>query len=46
MVFNFDHTGVTMFLILITRKFKTDVKRLKEVFNKWQVAFKQRGWLP
>ena len=22
------------------------MKRLKEVFNKWQVAFKQRGWLP
>lgn len=47
MVFNFDHNWCNnVFDIDNLENLKTDVKRLKEVFNKWQVAFKERGWLP
>ncbi len=47
MVFNFDHNWCNnVFDITDLKALKTDVKRLKSVFNKWQIAFKDKGWLP
>lgn len=47
MVFNFDHNWCNnLHEIKDYKELKTDVLRLKQVFNKWQVAFKERGWLP
>jgi len=47
MVFNFDHNWCNNIDdVLSTKKLVTDVLRLKRVFDKWQSAFKDTGWLP
>jgi len=47
MVFNFDHNWCNnLFEVTNPKKLKTNVKQLKETFNRWQEAFKEDGWLP
>lgn len=47
MVFNFDHNWCNnLHDIDNLDDLKTDVLGLKRVFNKWQTAFKDKGWLP
>ncbi|AUD63330.1 glucohydrolase [Tenericutes bacterium MO-XQ] len=47
MVFNFDHNWCNnLFEVTNPKKLKTNVKQLKETFNRWQEAFKEGGWLP
>lgn len=47
MVFNFDHNWCNnLFEVTNPKKLVTNVKALKETFNKWQEAFKENGWLP
>jgi len=47
MVFNFDHNWCNnLHEISNYQDLKTDVLRLKSVFNKWQTAFSEKGWLP
>ncbi|AUD65523.1 glucohydrolase [Tenericutes bacterium MZ-XQ] len=47
MVFNFDHNWCNnLFEITNPKKLITNVKSLKEAFNRWQEAFKENGWLP
>ena len=47
MVFSFDHNWCNNLSdITHPKKLKTNVKDLKNVFNAWQTAFKDRGWLP
>ncbi|HCZ23393.1 MAG TPA: hypothetical protein DHV05_00825 [Acholeplasmataceae bacterium] len=47
MVFSFDHNWCNNLSDIINpKKLKTNVKDLKTVFNAWQTAFKDRGWLP
>ncbi len=47
MVFNFDHNWCNnMYDITNSKKLKVHVKDLKKVFNNWQEAFKDIGWLP
>jgi oligo-1,6-glucosidase len=47
MVFNFDHNWCNnLHEVTSTKQLKTNVVLLKSVFNKWQKAFKDIGWLP
>lgn len=47
MVFNFDHNWCNnLWEINDYKDLKTNVGQLKEVFNNWQEAFKDKGWLP
>jgi len=47
MVFNFDHNWCNNGdEVTDAKKLKTNVVNLKSVFNKWQTAFKDKGWLP
>ena len=47
MVFNFDHNWCNnLFEITNPKKLKTRVVDLKKTFNKWQIAFKDDGWIP
>lgn len=47
MVFNFDHNWCNnLHQVTNPRKLVTDVKALKNVFNRWQTAFRDIGWLP
>ena len=47
MVFNFDHNWCNnLHEVTNPKKLKTNVKALKNVFNRWQMAFKDIGWLP
>lgn len=47
MVFNFDHNWCNnLHEITHLKKLKTDVLALKKVFSSWQIAFKDKGWLP
>lgn len=47
MVFNFDHNwSNNLNLINDYKDLKTDVLNLKKVFNDWQIAFKNRGFIP
>jgi glycosidase len=47
MVFNFDHNWCNnLHEITHPKKLKTNVKALKNVFDRWQTAFKDIGWLP
>jgi oligo-1,6-glucosidase len=47
MVFNFDHNWCNNISdVISTKKLKTNVKALKNVFNNWQIAFNNQGWLP
>jgi len=47
MVFNFDHNWCNNIdEVIDAKKLKTNVVNLKSVFNKWQTAFKDKGWLP
>lgn len=47
MVFNFDHNWCNnLHDVYHPKKLKTNVKQLKDVFNRWQQAFYLKGWLP
>lgn len=47
MVFNFDHNWCNNIdEVTNPKKLITNVVRLKAVFNKWQTAFKDKGWVP
>lgn len=47
MVFNFDHNWCNnLGDIKDYSEIKVDLVRLKSVFNNWQTAFKDKGWLP
>ncbi len=47
MVFNFDHNWCNNIdEVTSPKQLKTNVVQLKSVFNKWQMAFKDKGWLP
>lgn len=47
MVFNFDHNWCNnLSEINSYDELKTNVKQLKLVFNNWQEAFADKGWLP
>ncbi|WP_257534312.1 alpha-glucosidase [Haploplasma modicum] len=47
MVFNFDHNWCNNLNEITDYKdLKTDVLSLKRVFNNWQTAFTDKGWLP
>jgi oligo-1,6-glucosidase len=47
MVFNFDHNWCNNLSDVINpKKNKVNVICLKNAFNKWQNAFKDKGWLP
>lgn len=47
MVFNFDHNWCNNGdEVTHPNKLKTNVVSLKAAFNKWQTAFKDKGWLP
>jgi oligo-1,6-glucosidase len=47
MVFNFDHNWCNnLSEVINVKKNKVNVICLKNAFNKWQNAFKDKGWLP
>lgn len=47
MVFTFDHNWCNnVFDINDIQSLKTNVKDLKRIFNDWQMAFKDKGWVP
>lgn len=47
MVFNFDHNWCNNIdEVLSTKKLKTNLLCLKKALNKWQIAFKDKGWVP
>ena len=47
MVFNFDHNWCNnLDESKNPKKLKTNLLDLKRVFNKWQTAFKDDGWVP
>ena len=47
MVFNFDHNWCNnLSEVTNPKKLEVDVIHLRQVFMKWQDAFKDKGWLP
>ena len=47
MVFSFDHNWCNnIHEVISPKKLRVNVNHLREVFMKWQDAFKKKGWLP